>query len=79
MKRENLLDRGTRALIQLEHNPRLGLLLATLQLESELHKKQLFEDEANMSRGAGRQQVFDTFSGIGPVKNEYLSAMPPSP
>ena len=52
MERENFLDGGAGAIVQLKSNSGLRLLFATFQLETKLHKKQLFEDETEVSRRA---------------------------
>src|SRR4029077_7064098 len=67
VERKNLLDRGTGAVIQLEGNAGLCLLLTTFKLKPQLNKKQLLEDEADMSRGAGGLEVLNTFARLGPV------------
>jgi len=64
---QNLLDRLPRPVVQTERDSGLRLLLAAFELEPEFQEEKFFEDQPDVSWGAGGLQVLKTLAGIGPV------------
>ena len=67
MERQNLLDGLADAIVQAERDAGLRLLLAPLELESQLEKKEFLEDQPDVGRRARSLQVLKALAGIGPV------------
>src|SRR5262249_10331465 len=67
MKRQNFLDCFADTLVQAEGNAGLGLLLTTLEFQSQLQEEKLFKDQPHVSGSAGRLQVVKAFSRLRPV------------
>ena len=66
-KRQDFLDRLAGAVIQLERDSGLRLLLAPFELESQFKEEEFFEDQADVGRGARCLQVLQALAGIGPM------------
>ena len=56
MKRKNFLDRRAYAIVQLESNSGLRLLLAAFQFKPQLDKEELLKNQSDVGRCSERLQ-----------------------
>ena len=67
MKGQNFLDRLPHPIVQAKRDSGLRLLLASLEFQSQLDKKQFFKDQPDVRRRARRLQIFEALASLGPV------------